>query len=82
MSIEQVDARCCFLIIRFYIGIKVVDKCFCIVHTGIKGCEAMKSYRKHIPLAERLKDWEDQPYKLNAEDSEWINLKLVGKEIC
>jgi antitoxin MazE len=40
-----------------------------------------KSHREHIPLAERLKDWEGQPYKLNAEDSEWINLKPVGKEI-
>ena len=39
-----------------------------------------RSYRSHIPLAERLKHWDGQPYELTNEDSEWLNMKPVGEE--
>ena len=35
---------------------------------------------KHIPLAERLKDWNGQPYELSDEDREWLNMEPVGEE--
>jgi antitoxin MazE len=37
--------------------------------------------REHVPLSERLKDWNGQPYELSAEDNEWLNAKPVGEEI-
>jgi len=40
----------------------------------------VKEPRKHIPLAERLKDWNGQPYELTNEDKEWINMEPVGEE--
>jgi len=36
--------------------------------------------REHIPLAERLKDWDGQPYELNDEDEVWLDLNQVGDE--
>jgi len=39
-----------------------------------------KNKREHIPLAERLKNWNGQPYELIAEDKEWLNMKSVGEE--
>ena len=41
----------------------------------------VKEPRRHIPLAERLKDWDGQPYELTAEDKEWVNMEPVGEEI-
>jgi len=35
---------------------------------------------EHIPLAERLKDWNGQPYESCAEDKEWFDLEPVGDE--
>jgi antitoxin component of MazEF toxin-antitoxin module len=40
-----------------------------------------KEPRRHIPLAERLKDWHGQPYELTDEDKEWQTMKSVGEEI-
>ena len=40
-----------------------------------------KSKREHIPLAERLKDWNGQPYELSTEDKEWLDLEPVGDEV-
>ena len=40
-----------------------------------------KEPRKHISLAERLKDWNGQPYKITAEDKEWLNMEPAGDEI-
>ena len=37
--------------------------------------------RRHIPLAERLKNWDGRPYELTDEDKEWLNMKPVGEEI-
>ena len=37
--------------------------------------------RRHIPLDERLKDWDGQPYEMTDEDKEWLNMKPVGEEI-
>lgn len=37
--------------------------------------------REHIPLAERLKDWNGQPYELNSEDKAWLALEPVGDEV-
>ncbi|MDR0804548.1 MAG: hypothetical protein LBN42_02020 [Oscillospiraceae bacterium] len=37
--------------------------------------------RKHITLAERLKDWDGEPYELTDEDREWLDMKPVGEEI-
>ena len=41
----------------------------------------VKQPRHHIPLAERLKDWDGQPYELAAEDGEWANMEPAGEEI-
>lgn len=41
----------------------------------------IKEPRKHIPLAERLKNWDDRPYETTDEDKEWLNTKPVGDEI-
>ena len=40
-----------------------------------------KEPRRHIPLAERLKDWDGQPYKTTDEDREWLNMESAGDEI-
>jgi antitoxin component of MazEF toxin-antitoxin module len=40
-----------------------------------------KKQRRHIPLAERLKNWDGKPYELTAEDKEWQDMKPVGEEI-
>ena len=37
--------------------------------------------REHVPLAERLKDWDGQPYELSSEDKAWIDLEPAGDEI-
>jgi len=39
-----------------------------------------KSKRKHIPLAERLKNRDGKPYGLTDEDKEWLNMKPIGGE--
>ena len=39
-----------------------------------------KEPRRHIPLAERFKDWNAQPYEITAEDREWLNMEPVGEE--
>ena len=36
--------------------------------------------RRHIPLAERFKDWDGQPYETTAEDNEWLTMEPVGDE--
>ena len=40
-----------------------------------------KSKRTHVPLAERLKDWEGQIYELTDEDKQWLNMEPIGEEI-
>ncbi|MCL2372929.1 MAG: AbrB/MazE/SpoVT family DNA-binding domain-containing protein [Defluviitaleaceae bacterium] len=40
-----------------------------------------RKHREHIPLAERLKDWNGQPYELNDEDKAWLDLEPVGDEV-
>ena len=40
-----------------------------------------RSKREHIPLAERLKDWNGQPYEMTNEDKEWQDMKPVGEEV-
>jgi len=40
-----------------------------------------RSKREHIPLAERLKDWNGQPYELGTEDKEWLELEPIGDEV-
>ena len=39
-----------------------------------------KAKRVHIPLAERLKGWNGQPYELTDQDKEWLNIEPVGDE--
>ena len=41
----------------------------------------IKEPRRHIPLAERLKNWNGQPYELTEEDRQWQTMKPVGEEI-
>lgn len=41
-----------------------------------------RSRREHIPLAERLKNWNGQPYELTSEDREWLDMEPVGEEKC
>jgi len=41
----------------------------------------VKEPRRHIPLAERLINWDGQPYELSDEDKEWLNMEPVGDEI-
>jgi len=41
----------------------------------------VKEPRRHIPLSERLKDWDGQPYELNGEDKAWLDMPPVGDEI-
>jgi len=36
--------------------------------------------RKHIPLAERLKNWDGKPYEILAEDKEWLEMEPIGDE--
>ena len=43
---------------------------------------SIKEPRRHIPLTERLKDWNGQSYELTDEDREWVNLEPKGDEIC
>ena len=40
-----------------------------------------KEPRRHIPLAERLKDWNNPAYELNDEDRAWLNIKPAGDEV-
>jgi len=40
-----------------------------------------KEPRTHIPLAERFKNWAEQPYEITDEDREWLNMEPVGEEI-
>ena len=37
--------------------------------------------REHKPLAERLKDWNGQPYELNSEDKIWFEAEPIGDEV-
>ena len=39
-----------------------------------------KEPRRHIPLAERLKDWDGQTYEITGEDREWLDMESVGDE--
>ena len=39
-----------------------------------------KTPRKHIPLSERLKDWDGKRYELQPEDDAWISMDSVGEE--
>jgi len=39
-----------------------------------------KVKRAHIPLAERLKGWDGQPYELTGQDKEWFNIEPAGDE--
>ena len=39
-----------------------------------------KEPRRHIPLAERLKGWNGQPYELADEDIAWLNMEPAGEE--
>ena len=36
--------------------------------------------RKHIPLSERLKNWDEKPYEILDEDKEWLEMKPAGEE--
>lgn len=36
--------------------------------------------RVHIPLAERLKNWDGKPYALTDEDRQWLDMKSEGEE--
>ena len=40
-----------------------------------------KEPRRHIPLAERIKGWDGQPYEITAEDDEWLNMEPAGEEV-
>ena len=40
-----------------------------------------KEPRRHIPLAERLGNWDGQAYEIAGEDKEWLNTEPVGDEI-
>ena len=40
-----------------------------------------KEPRRHIALAERLKNWDGQPYELTDEDKAWLNMTPVGDEV-
>jgi antitoxin component of MazEF toxin-antitoxin module len=55
------------------------------VEVSIEGDELTiiraKEPRRHIPLAERLKGWDGQPYALTDEDREWLDLKPTGDEV-
>jgi predicted DNA-binding antitoxin AbrB/MazE fold protein len=42
----------------------------------------IKEPKKHITLAERLKNWDGKPYELSDEDREWLNMEDVGEELC
>ena len=37
--------------------------------------------RRHIPLAERLKGWDGQPYDINDEDKQWLDMEPMGDEV-
>ena len=37
--------------------------------------------RQHIPLAQRIKNWDGNPYELAEEDTAWLDMKPVGEEI-
>ena len=39
-----------------------------------------KEPRGHISLAERLKDWDGQPYEVTGEDKEWLDMEPAGDE--
>jgi len=39
-----------------------------------------KERRKHIPLSQRLKDWDGKPYEVMDEDKEWLEMMPVGEE--
>lgn len=39
-----------------------------------------RKYKEHIPLSERLSDWNGQPYELTNEDKDWLDLEPVGNE--
>jgi len=39
-----------------------------------------KQPRRHIPLAERLANWEGRPYEPDNEDVEWLNMDSAGDE--
>ena len=40
-----------------------------------------KEPRRHISLAERLKDWDGQAYEIKDEDEAWLNMDPAGDEI-
>ncbi len=41
----------------------------------------VKAKRRHIMLAERLKNWEGGPYTLTGEDQAWLNSEPAGEEV-
>ena len=43
--------------------------------------KAEKARRQHIPLAQRIKDWDGKPYELTQEDNEWLDMKPAGEEV-
>ena len=52
-----------------------------IAENGSIVIKKSKNKRRHIPLSERLKGWNGQPYDLTDEDAEWLNMETSGGEI-
>lgn len=40
----------------------------------------LENKKTHIPLAQRLKDWNGQPYEVAEEDREWLDAESAGEE--
>ena len=55
------------------VEVRATDKGLIITRT--------KEPRKHITLAERLKEWDGQPYEIKDEDREWLNIESTGEEV-
>ena len=49
-------------------------------HIDFNICNS-KIHRSHVLLAERLKNWNNQPYELTEEDRAWLNMEPVGDEV-
>jgi antitoxin component of MazEF toxin-antitoxin module len=41
----------------------------------------VKEPRRHIPLSERLKNWDGMPYEFTDEDMEWQDMAPAGEEV-
>ena len=54
------------------IEVSAVDNVLVLTH--------IKESRRHITLAERLKNWEGQPYEITGEDKEWLEMRPAGDE--